>query len=1002
MRTKLLLSFWGLLLLIGLAASAKPPKTVMPAAQTVPKASPNWWAFRPVATPKIPKVKQINWAQNPIDAFVLAKLEAKGLTPNPPADKRTLLRRVTFDLTGLPPTPEEVDTFLNDKSPNAYIKVIDRLLASPQYGERWGRHWLDLVRYTDSLDKRDTDTIRDINDAWRYRDWVVNALNRDMPYNEFIQNQIAGDLLPGAIPNEINKPGTIATGLLAIGNWGNGDGDKLKSIANMADDQIDVISRGVMGLTVSCARCHDHKFDPISTKDYYALAGIFYSTHILPKFQPNDAMETPLKIPLLTRLEKKARADYAAELLQAETTLETVSAKPLATYAKKMLPETSRYVYATWAFRNRGEEQAGLSLADFAKTQGLEPELLKHWRDYFAFGDYKLLDVPLRDLEGTASVHLWKSKAATPYVMFNTNPVARKFGTVEIPRISAAVHPGKKGVVVGWKSPITGKIALIGIVKSGDTASGGDGIAWWVDHRTASGYRTIAGESIASGEAEPLLDPVTRQPQIVLNVKRGESVQFVVLPQENAEHDATQIQLLIFDTRGQQWNLIFDCVDDVLMRGKGNPHPDKYGNSDVWYFLDMADSHRGDERSTFEEARIAFQSAGALVGLENAEKVKMAANRFAREFRIDDAGSPFWLKERASWRLLAEADRQKLEQAANRIDKVITSALPPIEYANGIQEGGIVNAKYAGFHDVQVHLRGNPEKLGERVPRRFPAILTTGQQPPRITRGSGRLELAQWLTSPSHPLTARVIVNRLWQHHFGDGIVRTPSNFGKLGERPTHPELLDYLASELVRQKWSLKRIHKLILMSATYRQSSAATERTRKLDADNRLWSRQNRRRLEAEALRDSLLFVAGTLDKTQGGKAINEVETRRRAIYQMTVRSDTDPLRAIFDGADPSACVDQRVRTTVSPQALYLLNNDFVSERAKETAARILRSAQDDAARLTFAYRLLFGREPNTSERQIGAKFLAISKLQSDETQAWRDYAHLLLCTNELVMVD
>jgi hypothetical protein len=988
----------GVLLLFAFAAFAAPPKSQKPHAQRPTPNASTFWSFSPVVRPAVPKVKRQAWVTNPMDAFLLAKMEAKGFAPAPEADRRTLLRRVTFDLTGLPPTLEDVQAFLEDKSPDAWAKVVDRLLNSPQYGERWGRHWLDLVRYTDSLDKRDTDTIRDINDAWRYRDWVVNALNRDIPYDEFLRQQIAGDLLPGDIPNDINKSGTIATGLLAIGNWGNGDGDKLKTLANIADDQIDVVSRSVMGLTVACARCHDHKFDPISTKDYYALAGIFYSTRILPRLQPNDAMELPLKIPLLTQSEKKQRAEWAANLANAEQNFAQISAKPLQEFARRSLSKTADYVYATWAFRNRPEAQAGVSLAQFAESQGLEPTLLRQWRDYFAAGDFRRLDVPVRDWGEVSSVHVWKGRGETPFVMCNTNPVARRFGSLEIPRIATAVHPGNKGVVISWQSPITGKVAVGGGVKDADTA-GGNGIGWMLDWRTASGAQAIATGEMAAGGEEYFRSE--QGGQITLNVKRGDRVQLLITPQENADHDGTLVLFRIADARGQKWDLTGDIVEDVLMNGKGNPHPDAQGNADVWHFEELADSHRLDADEMTEDARARWRQTASLVGMEHAAQVKQAAAQFARTFRVTDAASPFWLHEREAWKGLPSHDRLAVMEAAERVDTLKASAPPPIEYANGIQDGGVPNGAYAGFRDARIHKRGNPQALSATVPRGFPAVLSD-KTAPRITKGSGRLELARWITHPKHPLTARVIVNRLWQHHFGEGLVRTPSNFGLLGERPTHPELLDWLASELVRQRWSLKAMHRLMLLSSAYRQSSRVPPKVAQSDPENRWFARQSRRRLEAEAVRDSLLFVAGTLDSSRGGKAINDANTKRRALYLMAIRSGDDPFRAVFDGADPSVCVEKRVETTVAPQALYLLNNQFVLERAQELAARVTKSTPDETERIRRLYALLFARTPTPAEEQVAHDFLHPSGVQTDATQAWRDYAHLLLCANEFVLVD
>jgi hypothetical protein len=634
-----------------------------------------FWAFQPVRATPSPAVQDLEWATKPLDRFILAKMEANGLRPALPADKRTLLRRVTFDLIGLPPTPSEIDAFLIDESPNAFAKVVDRLLASPHYGEKWGRHWLDVVRYCDSFDARilqGAGQVMDISEAWRYRDWVVNAFNSDLPYDQFIVQQIAGDLVP-ARPTAAYD-GIIATGLLAIGNWGGGDADKEKLLTDIVDDQIDVVGRAFLGLTLACARCHDHKFDPLSQADYYGLAGIFFSTHILPNVGPKTDGPPMLRIPLAPKEQVEKRNQWQTRVTQLEKLLKT---------------------------------------------------------------------------------------------------------------------PREKPATAGLLSPLS-RVAL---------------------------------------------------------AKLGEEL-------------------------------------DAL---------------------------------------------------------------------------------------------KKNEPAA-------------VPMANGAQEGGVPGSPQAGIHDVRIHMRGNYDRLGDLAPRRFPAILAGDKQPP-LKDGSGRLQLARWLASPDNPLTARVMVNRLWQNHFGEGIVRTPGNFGKLGERPTHPELLDWLAAEFIRSGWSIKAMHRLILLSATYQQASESPSESLRLDPDNRLFGRMNRRRLEAEEIRDSLLAVAGRLDETMGGPATRDFNSPRRTLYQMTVRSDRSTFRELFDAADSTAIVDKRITSTVAPQALFLLNHPFAVEQAKRLAARIQGEGGDERAKIERLYRLLYGRPPITEELEIGLAAL---------TSGWEGYCQMLLCANEFICAD
>ena len=374
----------------------------------------HFWAFQPVKVAPPPAVKDTAWPRSDLDRYILAALEAKGLKPAKPADKRTLLRRATFDLTGLPPTPEEMDAFLKDEAPDAFAKVVDRLLASPAYGERWGRHWLDLARYTDSFDSRilTTGSEMDCGDAWRYRDWVIDAFNRDLPYDQFVRDQIAGDLVPGK--DGFNRQGIIATGFLAIGNWGGGDADKDKLLTDIADDQVDVTSRTFLGLTVACARCHDHKFDPIAQADYYGLAGIFFSTHILPNVGPKTNGPPMLRIPLTPPAEL-AQLDGAAATPRRPGKAVEDDARPgvpglceVAIIRDGEVPDGRVGIPAS------GRRTPCPPVAEFAAARGLHAFALRQWLDYLGGGDYKLLTKPIRDVGGKAGVSALARRGGLP------------------------------------------------------------------------------------------------------------------------------------------------------------------------------------------------------------------------------------------------------------------------------------------------------------------------------------------------------------------------------------------------------------------------------------------------------------------------------------------------------------------------------------------------------------------------------------------------------------
>jgi hypothetical protein len=969
-----------------------------------------FWSFQPVRRPGVPTIREPEYkVRNPIDAFLLAELRKKGLPPAPPADKRALIRRATFDLTGLPPTPGEVRDFLSDSSPNAYEKVVDRLLASPRYGERWGRHWLDLVRYCDSLDARSLGAPGDIGEAWRYRDWVVNAFNSDLPYDEFVKDQIAGDLRPARNPGEFNRDGLIATTMLAIGNWGNGDADKEKIQTDIVDDQVDVISRGFMGLTIACARCHDHKFDPIGTKDYYGLAGFFFSTHILAKFTPKGAGEDIMRTAIAPPSELEARKKHAARLIELEAKLKASEDQRRKVVAEAMRADAGKYLLAAWDYNSRPTEQAGLTLSDFARQRGLKEFAVRQWQDFAGMGGYRVMSASARDVHGSPGVFAWKGVTDTPSATINTTTDARTLLTFTLPPRSVCVHPGpRSGVAVAWKSPITGTVRIDGGLKDADPACG-DGVSWRLQVANPAGARDLVAGGIENGAAQTFR-MVQEAALNAVEVRAGDTVQLLVLPKNGYECDTTAVALTVQEVGSSKtWDLAADLMEDPL---SGNPHKDRLGNPAVWSLLDMATGGsqipKGPLAAALEEWR---RKAGKADSLP-AER-ESAANGVAAAFDLVDGQSPFWPVNPADLADFPDPKREETAGMAHELESLRKQSFPALEYANAAQDGGIPETPYAGFHDARVHVRGSYARQTDVVPRRFPTILA-GDRIPRIAKGSGRVELAEWIASASHPLTARVMVNRIWQHHFGEGIVRTPSNFGFLGERPTNPALVDWLASEFVRGGWSVKRLHRLIMASAAYRQSSASTPLAMRLDPDNRLFGRQNRKRLEAEAIRDSLLAVAGKLDEKRGGPAVRDLNTPRRTLYVITIRSDRTGFGPLFDAADTTAPIDRRTVSIVAPQSLFMLNNSFALQQAKSLAGRLVGETEGtEVARIETAYELLFGRPPSSREVAVGKRVLAASRLGRTaqvagtvvpdiELQAWEAYCQVLLCSNEFLFVD
>jgi mono/diheme cytochrome c family protein len=764
------------------------PESSPPAAKEPPQ---RHWAFQPVGEPRVPEVKDKNWPLNPVDNFVLARLEAKGLAPNPTADRRTLLRRVTYDLTGLPPTPAEVDTFLADKSPDAYARVVDRLLSSPRYGERWGRHWLNLARYSDTLGTQDF--INGINTwfpySYTYRDWVIGALNEDLPYDQFLVQQLAADRLPGNNPRHL-----AALGFLTLGRGGLGVTNDERM-----DDKIDVVTRGLMGLTVSCARCHNHKFDPIPTKDYYALYSVFANSR------------EPKELPLL---DPQSSNDARAAELRAELQkVEDETAK----YREKRYPELKASYraaeeiakYLTAAHEARGLEKE-TELIKLAQEKDYNLYMLRRWRDYLKRAGER---------EDTI-FSVWRRLSAIPEKEF-TSQAAAKLSSL------AGAEDGKINPLV---------------VQAFKTAP--------ASLREAA---EVYGKLLAAYDKPDRLT--------------------------NADEEALR----------------------QVLHGAGSP-------TDVPF-------------SEYNSIRLVKDSA------------------FERE--------------------------QK-----GKIDKLVLKhayeGAPP--RAMSLEDADEIKPGY-------VFIRGNPNNKGDEAPRRF-LLALAGEERQPFKDGSGRLELARAIASRDNPLTARVMVNRVWLGHFGRGIVATPSDFGTRGEQPSHPELLDYLARYFVESGWSLKQLHRLIVLSRTYQQSSADNAAARRADPENVLFWRMNRRRLDFESLRDSLLAAGGNLDLTMGGTGVSATAwpfTHRRTVYTFIDRVSVPNDFRNFDFASPDAHSPSRYLTTVPQQALYLMNSPFVMEQAEAVIKRPeVASTADPRQRIQRLYRAIYARPASAEEITLGLQFI------------------------------
>ena len=769
-----------------------------------------FWSFQPVTRPDLPEVQDESWPRGPIDHFILSRMEGQGLGPVPAADRRTLIRRASFDLIGLPPTPEEVDAFLADPSPDAFGTVVDRLLASPRYGERWGRHWLDVARYAD-----DQTVTRPASHAFRYRDWVIGAFNDDLPYDLFVKAQIAGDLLPDA-----DNRWVAATGLYTLSPDFGKDPTGTRRLGcqetSHQDDRVDVTTRAFLGLTGGCARCHDHKFDPIPTLDYYALLGVFTSSECV-------------EFPLASHEAVTAYQEHKKGIDDQEDGIEQFIETQAAQLAEILATQTTRYMVASWKVLG----PPGRDLGELAREEGLDRETLQRWVQY--------LGIPARD---------------HPYLEDWKAGLAPGAGESEIRRLAQGFQD-----------------RVLSVIKEKKT----------VDEKNR----------IALGSA--------------LLLEKGSDKTLLGT-------NATQV---LARDRFFLWR-------DMVFKGG------LYDWKGILYY--------GDEVERFLSGQWKLHLDSMKARLQN----------------LKDASPPKYP--------IALALRDSSHPANERI-----------------------------------HVRGNPDALGQEAPRRFLSVLSPREGKP-FRRGSGRLELAKAIANPENPLTARVMVNRIWQHHFGRGIVATASNFGHLGDPPSHPRLLDYLASRFLENNWSIKALHREILLSSTYALSGQYSERNFAVDPENRLLWRANRRRLDVEALRDSILLVSGGLDLRMGGEAapLTDPDNRRRTVYGFVSRQELDHTLSSFDFPDPNETSAGRMETNTPLQQLFFLNSNFILTQAQAFASRLAREASDDGSRIRQAYRRLFGRDPSQEESHLDLEFLR------GTGSNWNQYAQVLLSSNEFIYVE
>ena len=1043
-----------------------------PAAFALTDDDRRFWSFQPVKSTPPPTVRDVSWPRNAVDQFILSALEAKSLAPASAADKRTLLRRATYDLIGVPPTPAEVEAFLADESPDAFSRVVDRLLASPLYGERWGRHWLDVVRYADARDLIQLPPESDFREAWRYRDWVVDSFNRDTSYADFVRYQIAGDLLPppgaedsnpaAANKDRVNKEGLIATGLLAIADFVPGDVDKDQMIADYVNDQVDVTSRAFLGLSVACARCHDHKFDPISTEDYYSLAGIFFSTRIIPG---PVAGNTPLvRVPLLSASETATLQAQNATDARRRAELEQLAPDAAdreyrAHLATLLTDQSARYLVAASACRHASGEERKPGVAEVARRDGLNERDLNAWIALLdqvektppAMNNVNGLHVLQEIAEGKLTGETLAASAATIQGSFVAESKRRQ--------AEAAQSPEKESLASAALLHFRADDPRIETDASGR-------VTQWPNFTGLTGDAAPPASQAAPTKATAMIDghakPVVRfDGEAVMEAGRTvppAGTMFIVFhTAENARHGERIVGWEDADA-GQHGLGLMTATDGALhaiLRNKGQSG-------------DIVDAKRS---TGFETVCLTWGPSGTTMrrnGVETAAPMKIdcvssdpkitalkiggpgsgASPRFHGDvaeirvyrgalnedqrklvdaelhkawFQLDDpqpaprdplaalyaellsSRGPFWATAADRLERLAPESRKRIEALNTELAALKEKRPQEVPQAVACQDGGPKGTRHEGFQDAHVFIRGDHKKLGKVVPRGFPKVLT-GEQYVPIAAGSGRLQLANWLASAENPLTARVMVNRIWQHHFGQGLVATPNDFGRRGERPTHAELLDHLASRFVESGWSVKTMHRLIMLSAAYQQSTRASAATLAGDPENKLLGRMNRRRLDAEAVRDTLLFVSGRLTSEQGGAPFTDLDTPRRTLYLMAARTgaNTSEFGRLFDRADPSMIVAERGQSVVAPQALFFLNDPFVSGIAKTLAARVMREAPANSAdRIQYLYSRMLCRQPSKAELEVGAELLGAGTMDGAPDPLER-YCLLLLSTNELLYVE
>jgi hypothetical protein len=877
-----------------------------------------WWAFQPLKKGQPPHVKNVAWVKTPIDRFILAAQEAAGIGPNPPAAKHVLIRRAYFDLLGLPPPPEEVEAFIHDPSPDAWPKLIDRLLGSPHYGERWGRHWLDLARFAES---HGFEHDYDRPTAYHYRDFVIEALNRDMPYDTFVKWQIAGDeYAPG------DNLALKATGFLAAGVHSTQitKSEVEKHRYDEMDDKLNTLTTGLLGLTVGCARCHDHKYDPIPQRDYYRLLSSFTTT-----------IRSEVDLDLDPEGYQQAKRVFDQQHAPYVEAVKTFESNELPTRFAAWEKTANSAATLPWEFveLKDAKSKEGATLTPQPDGSVLATGKNAKFDTYTLIAHTQLEKVSAVRLEALAHPSLLKSG---PGRASNGNFALSHFKMTAAPLIQGAFSPRPPIVVKlrNARATFEQKGLPIKAAIDGDAKS-----AWAVDPQIGKDHAAVFELEQAIG------------------FEGGTILTFTLAFNNNDGHNLGRPRLAVTAAPGSP-ELTAPGIDaktrELLEVPAAKRSPEQIGKILQWYRM------------------------------------------------LDPEWSKLHQQQQAH---LATAPRPTLAKAL-----IASEGLPPIRLHSQGEDF---------FNETHFLRRGDPENKEGVATQSFLQVLMPAADaakrwqapPPAGWRTSYRRRaLAEWLTDVDQgagQLLARVMVNRLWQHHLGRGLVATPSDYGIRGEKPLHPELLDWLAREFIQSGWRMKALHKLIMTSAVYMQSSTADEAKAKVDRDNKLVWRFPPRRLEAEIIRDAILAVGAQLDATQFGPGTLDENSKRRSIYFTVKRSKLVPMMIIFDAPEALNGMAERPTTTIAPQALHLLNNPRMRDCATTFARRL---TTDSDAKLpdavTSAYRIALARNPSAEELTDALTFLreqmATYSSADRRERALADFCQVLMCLNEFIYID